>query len=212
MTPEERAEYVEQVKAEVKERRRLSWKAHSNKWYAEHKDQVKSNSRKSYLKNKLTNNLRVALWKKKNPASTKNSLLKFKYGVTLKEWDKRFAEQGNRCRICFATEPGGKYSWHTDHDHATGRIRGILCCHCNRMLGGARDNPETLQKAIEYLDCSDSITLPVALGEPGSVSTTKVVSVGSAHGGALNHEKCNPTTPQTWQAGEPGTRVAPLAP
>lgn len=63
--------------------------------------------------------------------------------------------QNPNCQICgvdFSTMDMSKRDLrHIDHCHTTGKIRGVLCHHCNRMLGGARDNPETLAKAIEYL-------------------------------------------------------------
>ena len=69
--------------------------------------------------------------------------------------------QGGVCAICGAPEPGGKGRWHVDHDHACcpggggktcgGCVRGILCHHCNLMIGQARDSIERLTAAAEYL-------------------------------------------------------------
>ncbi len=38
-----------------------------------------------------------------------------------------------------------------DHDHKTGAWRGVLCHHCNIMLGGARDRLDVLEAAMKYL-------------------------------------------------------------
>lgn len=38
-----------------------------------------------------------------------------------------------------------------DHDHATGKVRGLLCHNCNRALGLLHDNPVTINNALEYL-------------------------------------------------------------
>ena len=67
------------------------------------------------------------------------------------------------CAICHTWEPG-KGNWQVDHDHAccpVGRsggetcgkcVRGILCPPCNRLLGAARDNTNTLRSAAGYLE------------------------------------------------------------
>lgn len=58
-------------------------------------------------------------------------------------------EQGGVCAICGTGN--GQKMLHVDHDHGTGRVRGLLCHQCNRVLGLAHDNPELMRKAIEYL-------------------------------------------------------------
>jgi hypothetical protein len=70
-------------------------------------------------------------------------------GITLEQRDALFVAQGEKCDICGAV--GESVIWHTDHDHATAKFRGVLCSFCNNMLGMAKDNPETLRRAIEYL-------------------------------------------------------------
>ena len=72
------------------------------------------------------------------------------YGLSQGEWDAMFAAQGNRCAIHGGELPAGR-RWHTDHDHQTGTVRGILCPDCNTALGLFRDDPARLMAAIEYL-------------------------------------------------------------
>jgi len=63
------------------------------------------------------------------------------------------AEQGGLCAVC--RDPiglGGKSGARVDHDHLTGRIRGILCNRCNVALGNFRDDPKILAAAIAYLE------------------------------------------------------------
>ena len=62
-----------------------------------------------------------------------------------------FADQGFRCAACPATTPGSKKGWHLDHNHQTGKVRGILCHHCNVSLGMAKDSIPRLQGLIDYL-------------------------------------------------------------
>jgi Recombination endonuclease VII len=73
-----------------------------------------------------------------------------KYGISPKEWEVLFNSQNGRCAIC-ETGKLGKNHWHTDHDHQTGRIRGILCSNCNTALGLLKDDITRLEKSIEYL-------------------------------------------------------------
>ena len=75
------------------------------------------------------------------------------YGVTKESFAALLASQGGACAICSTYEPivhGGR-TWNIDHDHANGVVRGILCHRCNLLLGHAKDDINSLQRAIDYL-------------------------------------------------------------
>jgi hypothetical protein len=78
------------------------------------------------------------------------------YGITLYDAGCMLARQGGRCGICRTDAPGHR-GWHVDHDHATGKVRGILCTLCNIALGGFRDSTENLTNAIAYLKNASEI-------------------------------------------------------
>lgn len=73
-----------------------------------------------------------------------------RYGLTLEQYEAMFLAQDGKCAICRSPDPRGDH-WHIDHDHDTGRVRGILCGHCNPGLGYFGDDPERLAAAIQYL-------------------------------------------------------------
>ena len=61
-------------------------------------------------------------------------------------------EQGGVCAICKTDTPGGRGTFHADHDHSTGQTRGVLCHSCNVGLGHFLDNADLLQAALDYLN------------------------------------------------------------
>jgi hypothetical protein len=79
--------------------------------------------------------------------------LKRLYGISVEEFDAMLATQGGACAICGETQAGGRWKrrFHVDHHHGTGAIRGLLCNGCNVGIGSFREDPEVMQKAIEYL-------------------------------------------------------------
>lgn len=83
-------------------------------------------------------------------AIRRNRHLRIKYGLSAKDFDDLVAAQDNSCAICHGdwSDRGP----HVDHDHETGEIRGLLCHWCNLMLGNAKDDPERLRAAIQYLE------------------------------------------------------------
>ena len=71
------------------------------------------------------------------------------YELTPEQYDELLAAQGGVCAIC--QEPPHGDRLHVDHDHRTGRIRGLLCQLCNRALGALRDRPDLAEAAAAYL-------------------------------------------------------------
>lgn len=77
------------------------------------------------------------------------------FGITLDDFEAMLAAQGGVCAICHEAcdwKRRDKQPLVVDHDHATGRVRGLLCHACNGLLGWARDNTHVLSSAIDYLE------------------------------------------------------------
>ncbi len=74
-----------------------------------------------------------------------------KYEIRASDYELMFREQEGCCAICRKKAPKGK-RLDIDHDHETGEVRGLLCGPCNRMLGLAYDNQETLLSAAKYIE------------------------------------------------------------
>ena len=73
-----------------------------------------------------------------------------RYGISQEEVAELIKKCHNQCQICGVSllqfNPA-----HSDHDHSTVIVRGILCRCCNSGLGLFQDNPKILKKAMEYL-------------------------------------------------------------
>lgn len=87
-----------------------------------------------------------------NPGAWRESHLRRRFGMSVEEYDSLCSRQGNRCAICGSEEDGNcKKRLTVDHDHVTGKVRGLLCDRCNRAIGLLRDDPTVLRKAMIYL-------------------------------------------------------------
>ncbi len=88
-----------------------------------------------------------------DPVKHRDRTIKAKFGITSAEYEILLASQDGSCAICGTTD--FNYSRgrkpHIDHCHETGRVRGLLCGHCNIGIGQFFDNVSLLEKAIIYL-------------------------------------------------------------
>jgi len=84
-----------------------------------------------------------------------------KYDMTSKEYEKMRIKQDNKCAISgidfddlskikkYIVPRTGKPR--IDHDHRSGKVRGLLCSDCNIVLGCFMDNPLIILKTVNYL-------------------------------------------------------------
>lgn len=76
-----------------------------------------------------------------------------KYGISAEDYYKLLEKQEQKCAICGAEigDSNGNRLY-VDHDHKTGKVRGLLCANCNFGIGSLKDDVEILKKAILYLE------------------------------------------------------------
>ena len=104
------------------------------------------------------NNKKFKKYSIDNPEKCKrtyrNSKLKKLYGLTFEDQEGMLKNQNYKCAICgkeiFLFGSSKKLTAHVDHDHKTGKIRGLLCQECNSGLGKFMDNTDYLL-SVSYL-------------------------------------------------------------
>jgi hypothetical protein len=72
------------------------------------------------------------------------------YGIQVDEFNEMMLDQDGKCYIC--SGDNGLIALCIDHDHKTGKVRGLLCNRCNRGLGLFQDEPALLIRAVDYLE------------------------------------------------------------
>jgi len=171
---EKRREWVLQYNLKNKEHRKEYNKEYSIKYRQEHKERIAAQHKLYYEKNKeqiLASEKKSRQkniehyrefrrqYHQKNKArrnlNIKKCNLKRKYNLTPEEVDAMLSGQSFSCLICHGDLRILKR--HIDHNHKTGKVRGILCSNCNKGIGMLGENTETLSRAISYLQREDKI-------------------------------------------------------
>ena len=81
----------------------------------------------------------------------RNGYYRRTFGITTDDVDALIEKQGGVCAIC-GRAPTRLASWHVDHCHETGIVRGILCIDCNQGIGKFHEDPQRLRDAAAYLE------------------------------------------------------------
>jgi hypothetical protein len=95
------------------------------------------------------------------PEIRRRYYLAHRYDMTPEEYEDLWEAQDGRCAICqkiahvMDLRTGSPRRLAIDHDHQTGKIRGLLCHDCNVAIGHLNDDVEILYKAISYLEGND---------------------------------------------------------
>lgn len=121
-------------------------------------DAQKRTARRKAVRKWYQNNRDSALrygaeWKARNKQRIREYGLMKKFGISTEDFQAMHDQQNGLCAIC-----GEEKKLQVDHCHKTGRVRGLLCGECNKMIGLARDDMTILWQALGYLNLSSSST------------------------------------------------------
>ena len=115
----------------------------------------KAHCKECYRKKEIENNHKMPISAKRdrrrrnyNPDYHKSYRLRTRYGLTEEQFQGMIVEQNLSCKICGATLDDPQI----DHNHATGKVRGLLCKNCNTSLGLLKENTDTLRSMITYIN------------------------------------------------------------
>jgi len=112
-------------------------KRKSSDWRRHHPEQARNTSR---------------AWELKNKRRRKDTALRKDHGISLVKYEALLNKQEGACAICKQPLTENKKHLDVDHDHTTGKIRGLLCNSCNRGIGFLKDCPNTLRAAANYIE------------------------------------------------------------
>lgn len=100
--------------------------------------------------------------KKISPATARKYWLKRKDGLTEKQWLELFRQQNGKCAVCGAPHLEFKKGLCIDHNHKTGNVWGLLCVHCNTLVGHAQEDVNILNCIIRYLGSFQAVPVKTA--------------------------------------------------
>ena len=122
-------------------------------YYLDNKAKIDERNRVWAKNNPKKHNEQQKQWAKNNPKKIKeySSRDRFRnHGLSHEDWQKMWNNQDGKCAICgksFSCPKDG----YIDHNHETGKVRGLLCRNCNLGIGFLKDDPEITRKATKYL-------------------------------------------------------------
>jgi hypothetical protein len=145
LTPEQR-EYRREYARKWREQNRESIRAKYRNWAEQHRESIRKSGQKYYASDRDRETERKRKYRQENPDHLRALSIKRRYALSTDEYNQLMAAQDSKCAIC------GKESkkLDIDHDHETGKVRGLLCGPCNRKLH-AIENKTFMAAALAYL-------------------------------------------------------------
>lgn len=184
LTEEEKKISKDRARAKYREKNRELLREKNREYRKENPETVKESNKKWRENNKETFNAkqrrhaqkhpekikeRWDSWYEDNKERVKFNKIKRIYGLSKEEYNRILKEQNDCCFICLCHKQTLPYETLViDHCHKTGKIRGLLCSHCNTALGLFKDNKDSLQRAIQYLQQTAVLDSPAPMCDDGS--------------------------------------------
>lgn len=123
-------------------------------WYLKNRDKILIRVKKYAEKNRPKILEDKKNYYRKTIQERKDYDLRKAFGITLDEYNNILKIQNDVCAICRLKCKSG-HRLAVDHNHTTGKIRGLLCSNCNRGLGYFKENIENLKEGIKYIKKHD---------------------------------------------------------
>jgi hypothetical protein len=175
--------YYQEHKEQVATRNKKYYQEHkdnmnkkSHEYHKEHKKEEKEYHKKyrqenhehivAHSKNyRQENKEKIVMHRKEyndaHKKERKEYRIKATFGLTLSEYNKIYISQKGCCAICKIPESEIKGRWKSlcaDHNHKTGKVRGLLCPKCNTAIGFFQDDSKIVKEVLFYLDKFSSLT------------------------------------------------------
>ncbi len=128
-------------------------RAYQKQWRNNNPDKVKAlNERKKPKRDLYYND-------PENKLKYRKKFIEKSFGIDYSVYEQLQEEQNNLCAICNKPQISTRLNYLcVDHNHVTGKVRGLLCSSCNRGIGLLNDDINILERAVEYLKTTNDIS------------------------------------------------------
>ena len=125
--------------------------SYAKEYAGTHGEERRQRSRNYYRNNPAKNLAASKQWRLDNPEKKKQcdrtGLLRREYGLSMSEYNQMISDAGGLCALC--CELSDKL--YVDHNHTTGKVRGLVCSRCNMLMGHLETNGYLVQRALVYI-------------------------------------------------------------
>lgn len=125
---------------------------YQKKYQRENREKIKETDKIYYEEHKEEIRIKTKEYNDTHKKQRRNRDLLKKYGITLEQYDKMFKKQKGFCIGCLRHQDVLKKVLAVDHNHKTGKVRGLLCDTCNRAIGLLQDDIKILVRLMRHLN------------------------------------------------------------
>jgi hypothetical protein len=153
LTPEQKKKRIEANRV-WREANPEKVSAAERRYWAKNRDKLRAKNKNKYWADPAKHRQRAKEWAQANPERTRQNVRKAAWrraGIDVAAAEATLAAHSGLCDCCGTTRPGGRWGWNLDHDHSTGKVRGVLCHNCNTAIGKLGDTLDGVMNAVRYL-------------------------------------------------------------
>jgi hypothetical protein len=138
--------------------------AASGAWHKAHPEVRNKNNRAYYERNKARQRARSLEWSRRNPDKVFDTHMRRTFGISASIYAEMLQAQDGRCAVCRRPETaidrrtGKVRRLHVDHNHATRRVRSLLCTRCNLAVGFLGEAPDVAEAVAAYLRAHEIVS------------------------------------------------------